>query len=91
MIGDSATDLRQVVSEYGLILAADNKEALRKLTFNVDKTSVAEIRNRWAGEDNSFSEDGTKVSYKELAWDTDENIVLGQNLSSKMMMLQRLM
>ena len=25
-----------------------------------------------AGEDNSFSEDGTKVSYKELAWDTDE-------------------
>lgn len=26
MIGDSATDLRQVVSEYGLILAADNKE-----------------------------------------------------------------
>lgn len=72
MIGDSATDLRQVVSEYGLILAADNKEALRKLTFNVDKTSVAEIRNRWAGEDNSFSEDGTKVSYKELAWDTDE-------------------
>lgn len=29
MIGDSATDLRQVVSEYGLILAADNKEALR--------------------------------------------------------------
>lgn len=91
MVGDSATDLRQVVSEYGLILAADNKEALRELTFNVDKTPVKEIRNRWAGEGNSYSEDETKVSYKELAWDTDENIVLGQNLSSKMMMLQRLM
>ena len=72
MVGDSATDLRQVVSEYGLILAADNKEALRELTFNVDKTPVKEIRNRWAGEGNSYSEDETKVSYKELAWDTDE-------------------
>ena len=72
MVGDSATDLRQVVSEYGLILAADNKEALRELTFNVDKTPVKEIRNRWAGEGNSYSEDETKVSYKELAWDIDE-------------------
>ena len=72
MIGDSATDLRQVVSEYGLILADKDKEALRELTFNVDKTPVKDIRNRWAGEGQSVSEDETKVSYKELAWNADE-------------------
>lgn len=70
MVGDSVKDERQVVSEYGIILNDDDKGALRALEFNVDKTPVARIRNRWNSTGTPHSENGVEVSYKELAWNT---------------------
>lgn len=70
MIGDSAKDERQVVSEYGVVLGQADKTALRQLYFNVDEQSVSNIKNRWRGSVPSFSEAGSTVNYEELAWNT---------------------
>lgn len=72
MIGDSVKDERQVVSEYGVTLGSAAKTVYRTLNFNVDETPVAEIKNRWGNTGNSYSEDGTLVSYVERKWNTDD-------------------
>ena len=71
MVSSDDHDGREVVSEYGLTLDQDDKKAEDNLTFNVDKTPVAKIHNRWNGTGASESEDGTDVSYVELAWKQD--------------------
>ena len=71
MVSSDDYDGREVVSEYGLTLDQDDKKAEDNLTFNVDKTPVAKIHNRWNGTGASESEDGTDVSYVELAWKQD--------------------
>lgn len=71
MVNDNAVEgseeIREVVSEYGITLSTASKPVLRTLDFNVDESSVATIKNRWRTLDPE-SEDGTTVSYKELAW-----------------------
>ncbi|WP_298075010.1 cell surface protein, partial [uncultured Bacteroides sp.] len=69
MVSGEEHDGREVVSEYGLTLAQLNKGTKHELFFNVDKTPVEEIHNRWLGTGSSKSEDETSVSYEELAWD----------------------
>ena len=69
MVSNEEHDGREVVSEYGLTLAQDDKEALRKLSFNVDKTPVAEIRNRWNGTNSTPTENGGYATYQEKKWD----------------------
>ena len=69
MVSGEEHDGREVVSEYGLTLAQLNKGTKHELFFNVDKQSVTKIHNRWNGTGSSASEDGTSVSYEELAWD----------------------
>ena len=86
MIGDDVKNERQVVSEYGIVLGQNDKDALRQLYFNVDKQSVTNIKNRWRGSVPSYSEAGSAVNYEELAWSLDgknkpwaEPILIGQD------------
>ena len=69
MVSGEEHDGREVVSEYGLTLAQKNKDHEKSLSFKVDETDVKKIHNRWNGTGASNSEDGTDVSYDELAWD----------------------
>ncbi len=70
MVSNEEHDGREVISEYGLTLNSENKDTWQELVFNVDNTSVKEIKNRW-NDDASASEDGTPVPYKELRWNTE--------------------
>ena len=86
MIGDSATAVRQVVSEYGLILNAGESVSWRRLGVTVNNTDIAEIHNRYnsidgKGTNNALTETGTTgtpVDYIEQAWNL-ETILDTQN------------
>ena len=75
MVGESATDERQVVSEYGLILAQNDQKPRRTLSYFVDNENVKQLKNRWDGKKPTISENGGEVEYEELTWKEvyDEN------------------
>ena len=86
MIGDNETAERQVVSEYGLKLSAEESAIGRRLNVIVNNTDINEIHNRYnstdgKGTNNALTETGTTgtpVDYIEQAWNL-ETILDTQN------------
>ena len=72
MVGDSQTDERQVVSEYGLTLSQQDQEPRRTLAYFVDDENVNVIKNRWSGEVPTMSENGGLVEYVEYTWKNND-------------------
>ena len=74
MVGDSQTDERQVVSEYGLTLSQDDKKLESTLQYKVGDTNVDKILNRWDGDGSTPTENGGTVTYEEKGWIPSMNI-----------------
>ena len=86
MIGDSATAVRQVVSEYGLTIGNPSASSYRRLGVTVNKTDINDIHNRYSSDDGKGTNNaqtetgltGTDVTYIEQAWNL-ETILDTQN------------
>ena len=86
MIGDSATAVRQVVSEYGLTIGNPSASSYRRLDVTVNKTDINDIHNRYSSDDGKGTNNaqtetgltGTDVTYIEQAWNL-ETILDTQN------------
>ena len=82
MVGDSAKDERQVVSEYSLLLNGDEKVNQRVINLTVNDTPINQIHNRfnyYNNEANGWTESGsgTKVPYVEQTWNMKREQVMG--------------
>ena len=62
----STVETRDVISSYDLALDWTKYNAANSLNYFVDATNVANVHNRY-----EKAEDGTLVTYKELAWKGD--------------------
>ena len=85
MVGDSAKDERQVVSEYSLLLNGDEKVNQRVIDLTVNNMPISQIHNRFYYDSNNNTGSGvtetgygTKVPYVEQTWNMKKEQVMGE-------------